>query len=177
MRAQAALASLSLVALSSLSGCVYYNGDLKIGDECDPGEPCWGWEDSGLVEEPEIAWTLDPSVLSPGDTRIVSVTAEPLYPYLEIADVELYGDVTLCTFEATEAELQVVVSVAQDAPEGTVDLLLVTMEGDGIWLEDALSVAWSPERPGAEEDPEGEDPTGEDPAEGEDDAPASGCAL
>lgn len=151
MRASSLLScTLALLALASSGGCVIYEKGGVYGDgpSCDADGPGGDGvadsgdaeDDSGQVGELQSTWTWDPDTLSPGETRIVSVSADPVFDYGTIDDVQIFGDGGICTFEVGQDGLSVVVSAWQDAGEGTLDALLLTDDGGAIWLEDALSI-------------------------------------
>lgn len=157
-----------------LGGCVIYGKDLVFSDDCGPDGICEGDErptaedtagDSDEEVEPDTTWTFTPSTLAPGETRILTLSADPIVDYAAIAEVELYGDAWVNTVELAEAGLSVVATADENAAAGTVDALLVTVDGDGIWLEDALQIG------AGEADPaEGSDQGGSDDAQGSDGA-------
>lgn len=152
------LCSLALTPLSMLGGCIIVEKGGTVGDGpgmgCDadgPGHDDQGEDsaaddsgdsggDTGQGQAVQSTWTWDPGTLAPGETRIVSVTAEPIVDYASVTDVQIYGEAGICTFEAGADGLSVVVSVAQDAGEGTLDAVLILADGEAIWQEDALVV-------------------------------------
>lgn len=153
MRLHSLLPALGALSLSSLGGCIIYEKDVihhdDGGGECGRGEPCddWGWyegegdsaEDPGDVD-PETLWFFAPNTLAPGETKILSLTSDPIYDYLSITEVALYGDASVCAIDVREDEVLVTASAFQDAAEGTVNALIVTEDGEGIWVPDALSI-------------------------------------
>jgi len=156
------LCSLALTPLSMLGGCIIVEKGGAFGDGpgmgCDadgPGDDDDSGDsggensgensgdsggDTGQGEAAQSTWTWDPGTLAPGETRIVSVTAEPTFDYASVTDVQIYGEAGICTFEAGADGLSVVVSVAQDAGEGTLGAVLILADGEAIWQEDALVV-------------------------------------
>ena len=158
MRLASMLPALTTLALSSLGGCIIYEKDVIHqgggggGGECGRGEDCddWGWYDTaggdtGGAEgegegEVETLWSFAPNTLAPGETRILSLTADPIFDYLTITEVALYGDASVCAIDVRDDEVLVTASALQDAADGTVNALIITADGDGIWVPDALSI-------------------------------------
>ena len=158
MRLASMLPALTTLALSSLGGCIIYEKDVIHqgggggGGECGRGEDCddWGWydtagSDTGGAEgegegEVETLWSFAPNTLAPGETRILSLTADPIFDYLTITEVALYGDASVCAIDVRDDEVLVTASALQDAADGTVNALIITADGDGIWVPDALSI-------------------------------------
>lgn len=158
MRTLSMTLALGTFALSSLGGCIIYEKDvIHAGHDCGPHEDCddWGWYDTadtgGDASDPgdpgqdtdqtETAWLFTPNTLAPGVTSILSLTADPVFDYSTVAEVDLYGDASVCAIDVREAEVIVTVSADQAAVEGsTVDALIVTTAGEGIWVEDALII-------------------------------------
>lgn len=173
MRSLPLLSALLTLGLSSLGGCVIYGKDLIFSDDCGPDGPCdedgWHGDDTAAAEDPaeaETVWALSPNTLDAGETRILSLSADPVFDYGLVDEIELYGDAAIDTFEIHDAEIQLVVTAAQGAPTGTADLLLLTVDGDGIWLEDALNIGLVE---GAEdEDAAGDEGTGDEGAGSDD---------
>lgn len=178
MRTLSLLPALGTLALSSLGGCIIYEKDVVHvgGEDCGPHEDCadWGWYDTGdtasgdpgTPDEPELSWLFTPNTLAPGETAILSLTADAPFDYGTIAEVDLYGDATVCAIDTREAEVLVTASAFSEAMEGsTVNALIITVDGEGIWVEDALTITG-----GANQDPDGSGggDDGSDPGTGDD---------
>ena len=175
---------LGALALSSLGGCIIYEKDVihQGGGDCGPRENCddWGWYDSADTggsggsepgdpgqdtDETETAWMFTPNSVAPGVTSILSLTADPVFDYSTIAEVDLYGDASVCAIDVRDSEVIVTVTAFQDAVEGsTVDALIVTADGAGIWVEDALTIAPAD---GSSPDSSGDGSGGSDPSTGD----------
>lgn len=156
-----------LAALIALSGCIivikdggHGQGGSSDGYGGDPGE----YVDSGWTEpEPEQLWWLSPDSIVAGQTSILSLQAEPVVDYSSIANVEFYGDVTVCAISARDGELLVTASAAADAIEGPADMLIELADGTAIWVDEALWVTG--EQSDASGEPSG-DPSGGDGGDG-----------
>lgn len=131
-----------LFALTQLAGCIIYEKDVV---HHGPHGGCYdcGWYDtgdSGPVEDPDTAWTLDPNEIGAGETAILSLTSLPASDYGTISGLEFYGDVVVCTSQARDEELLVTVSADAMAAAGPVDLVIEFTDGTAVWVDDALTV-------------------------------------
>ena len=138
---------MSLLVLVQLTGCIVIDGDLwvpcgKGGPPCE--DPRYDTGDTGVVDDSaapvETAWRFDPAEITAGQTQILSLSSDPMSDYSQVAELQVYGDLTVCATEAREDELLATISAAPDAAPGPVDVVVVCTDGEGTWLEDAITV-------------------------------------
>lgn len=140
------LASIAALSLTLLGGCVIYEKDITHGGHGGgPGQCQNGWgEDSGWGGDTgaavETTFLLTPNTIGAGETKILSLTADPAFDFGTISDIQLYGGATVCTFTPRATELLVTVSAASNVTAGPEDMLLVLTDGSVIYVADALIV-------------------------------------
>ncbi|MCB9778232.1 MAG: hypothetical protein H6742_06695 [Alphaproteobacteria bacterium] len=135
--------SLLLAGVFALTtGCVVYD------DTCDDGS-FWsddsGWGDDGYGDDGgddarTVEFWMDPDTVHPGETLIAGLQADAPLDWSQVVEVEIFGDITLCTTQARQDELLLTLAVDADARLGGVDLLLHMQDGDVFFIEDAMSV-------------------------------------
>ncbi len=123
------LAPLFGLALS-LGGCVVYDNDCP--DDMHMG--------GGGAEAEDPAYWLTPDIASPGDTFIGSLESDQAVNFEAIADIQFYGDVSICTSQARDEELILTVAVGVDASPGPVDALIVMENGTRVLVTEILVI-------------------------------------
>jgi len=113
-----------------LGGCVVYDND------CPDDKHLGG----GGLEAEDPAYWLTPDVASPGDTFIGSLESDQAVNFEAIADIQFYGDVSICTSQARDEELILTIAVGVDSPPGPVDALIVMEDGSRVLVTEILVI-------------------------------------
>lgn len=141
-------ASTLLLSLTTLNGCIIYDGTMCRGHHewgCTVDDDGVSGDTSGLTGDdtaepaPEAIFSLDPSEASGGDVFIASLTAEN-FDLSTIDAVEAYGPASVAAFSNRGDEVLLTIAISADAAEGeTVDLLL-SVGDDAVFAEDILLI-------------------------------------
>lgn len=159
------LTALSILALGSLSGCIYYEGSGCGDDGCWEDTDYGCWEDDcddtctqGDGEETDpfadpYALYMTPNHVEQGSQFIASIRTWEWAPFTDVRAVELDGDAEVQGLDTRGREVVLFVSVAPDAEVGPMDVY-VTFEEGTYRLNEPLVVfeAGSGHEPGSSDD-------------------------
>ena len=149
-----------LLLLPVLTGCIIVESEKS--DREDWNEWDSGWDESDWEEEDsqdEDDWqgeenteedpgpeNIDgtyytvPSEAAPGDVFLSALRSDDVIDWSQIVAITPYGDVTICNFMPLYDELLLTVKVTNEAPEGTVDLIIEYSNGDIDLVEDGFVI-------------------------------------
>ena len=136
------LAILTIPAITV--GCVVYDNDGPGQDDPDV-DIARDYEDDDVLDngDEELGFALEfsPSQAEQGESFIGYITVSDGQGDLNaVTDVKFYGDIAMGSWDSRGDEVILSVSVADDAVEGEVDMIVEMEDGSAIWLEAALTV-------------------------------------
>jgi len=131
-----------ILALSA-SACVVEN-DPTEADLADVYDEIEG-DDEGVdgedAAEPALEVAFWPDQCEQGEDFLGYVTVIEGDPAdFSVADIKVYGDLEIVTWDQRGGELIVSASAPEDAVEGDVDMVIELQDGTAIWIESATSV-------------------------------------
>ena len=150
-----------LFLLPTLTGCIIVEGEKSERENWDESDSGWDesdWEDSEHwegddYEEDEESeedtpgpenvdgtYYTVPSEAAPGDVFLSALRSDDAIDWSQIVSITPYGDVTICNFIPLYDELLLTVKVTNEAPEGTVDLIVEYSNGDIDLVEDGFVI-------------------------------------
>lgn len=148
-------------ALLALNGCVIYASDGN-----DPWDDDDFWNSDGDTAEdpdtdvdsdsdsdtaapdPTSSFSLTPSEVEVGDTTLVTITSSDGFDFSHIAEVHIDGPLVVHDVLVRPDEVNVVLTVNNDAVVGTTAAVWVVLDDGTAWLLDTtLTVATPDDNP------------------------------
>lgn len=144
-----------LLLVPVLTGCIIVEGEKSEDEDWESWDSGWdeseSWEDSDENEADNTEENAGPEDINgtyytvpdeaaPGDVFLSALRSNDTIDWSQIVEITPYGDVTICSFIPLYDELLLTVKVKNDAPEGTVDLIIEYSNGDIDLVEDGFTI-------------------------------------
>ena len=149
-----------LLLLPVVTGCIIVESEKSEREDWDQWDSGWDeseWEEEFTDDEEELesdentdgnpgpenidgTFYAVPNEAAPGDVFLSALRSNDTIDWSQIVAITPYGDVTICSFMPLYDELLLTVKVKDEAPEGTVDLIVEYSNGDIDLVEDGFVI-------------------------------------